>query len=64
MTIIYDDDDLFKLKNRNNIQKFITKGLFIDSVLEMNVNNNNMINKIKVNKNTKIINSKMCKKII
>ena len=23
MTIIYDDDDLFKLKNRNNIQKFI-----------------------------------------
>ena len=35
--------------NNNNIQKFITKGLFIDSVLEMNVNNNNMINKIKVN---------------
>jgi len=36
------------LKN-NNIQKFITKGLFIDSVFEMNVNHNNMINKIKVN---------------
>ena len=36
------------LKN-NNIQKFITKGLFVDSILEMHSNNNNIINKIKVN---------------
>ena len=35
--------------NVNNMQKFITKGLFLDSILEMNANNNIMLNKIKVN---------------